>query len=69
MTIPQTTTLTAPWRKSSYCDTGGQCVEVAQAGTTRLVRDSKHPAGACLAFSAQSWAAFLRDIKHGTGGI
>ena len=68
MNTPQSIELTGPWRKSSYCDTGGQCVEVAQAGTSRLVRDSKNPSGACLAFSEQAWAAFIHDIQHGTYG-
>jgi hypothetical protein len=65
MNTPQSIELTRPWRKSSYCDTGGQCVEIAQAGAHRLVRDSKYPAGAFLAFSTQVWAAFISDIKHG----
>ncbi len=65
MTIPHPLELTM-WRRSSYCDTGGQCVEIAQAGTSHLVRDSKNPAGACLTFSAPAWAAFIRDIKNGT---
>jgi Domain of unknown function (DUF397) len=65
MNTPQSIELTRPWRKSSYCDTGGQCVEIAQAGTRRLVRDSRNPAGAFLAFSTQAWAAFISDIKHG----
>lgn len=66
MTIPETSGPASPWRKSSYCNTGGQCVEVARAGTRRLVRDSKDPAGARLAFSAAAWAAFIRDIKNGS---
>jgi hypothetical protein len=53
------------WRKSSYCDTGGQCVEVAQAGQAHLVRDSKNPDGGYLAFSGQGWAAFISDVKDG----
>jgi Domain of unknown function (DUF397) len=55
----------ASWRKSSYCDTGGQCVEVAQIGTAHLLRDSQNPDGGYLAFGGQAWAAFLSDIKDG----
>jgi hypothetical protein len=68
MTLPQTTVLAGPWRKSSFCDTGGQCVEVAQAGASWLIRDSKNPTGACLAFSARAWAAFIGDIRQGACG-
>jgi hypothetical protein len=63
MNIPEPTVMLS-WRKSSYSDTGGQCIEVAPAGTRRLVRDSKNPAGAHLAFDATAWAAFLQGIKN-----
>jgi Domain of unknown function (DUF397) len=65
MTTPHDTELTGPWHKSSYCDTGGQCVEVAQSGKSWLVRDSKDSAGPSLAFTAEAWAMFIRDIKDG----
>jgi hypothetical protein len=68
MTTEQDTVLTRPWRKSSYCNTGGQCVEVAQAGATCLIRDSKDPSGPWLAFSAAAWKAFIRDVKNGGYG-
>ena len=68
MTTEQDTTLTRPWRKSS-CSTGGNdCIEVAQAGTTCLVRDSKNPDAAHLAVQPQVWAAFTDDIKNGAYG-
>ncbi len=66
MTTAQDQTLTRPWRKSSRSTGGNDCVEVAQTGTSCLVRDSTDPAGARLAVSAQAWAALTRDIKHGT---
>jgi hypothetical protein len=65
MTIPQDTNLTRPWRKSSWSDTGGNCVEIAQAGSIFAVRDSKHPRGGRLGFSPQAWTAFTRRLKHG----
>ena len=65
MTTVQDTTLTRPWRKSSRSTGGNDCIEVAQAGTSCLIRDSKDPAGARLAVSAQTWEVFTRDIKHG----
>ena len=40
----------ARWRKSSYSGSGNNCVEVAQAGGTSAVRDSKDPDGGHLVF-------------------
>ena len=68
MTTAQDTTLTRPWRKSSHSTGGNDCVEVAQAGTSCLVRDSKNSDGGCLAVRPQAWAAFIDDIKHGAHG-
>jgi hypothetical protein len=68
MTTAQDTTLTKPWRKSSRSTGGNDCVEVAQAGTNCLVRDSKNPGGARLAVRSQAWAAFTGDIKQGAYG-
>ena len=65
MTTTPDTTLTRPWRKSSRSTGGNDCVEVAQAEASCLVRDSKNRDGAPLAVGPQAWAAFLRDIKHG----
>jgi len=45
---------------------GGNCVEVATLpDSTRLVRDSKNPAGPRLTVSAAEWSAFTDAIKHG----
>lgn len=54
----------AAWRKSTYSNNGGACVEVA----TNLpgivaVRDSKDPAGPALIFSTDSWHAFIYGMK------
>jgi Domain of unknown function (DUF397) len=52
------------WRKSSYSgDNGGACVEVGTAGPTVAVRDSKHPDGLLLAFTADTWNAFTAQLK------
>ncbi|GAB2778638.1 MULTISPECIES: DUF397 domain-containing protein [Streptomyces] len=49
------------WFKSSYSSgSGGDCVEVADAGTAVLVRDSKRPGDAFLTVGADQWAAFVR---------
>jgi Domain of unknown function (DUF397) len=68
MTPAHDTKLTRPWRKSSHSGGGNDCVEVAQTGTTCLVRDSKDPHGPRLAVRPQAWAAFLGHIKHGVDG-
>jgi len=65
MTTAQDTILTRPWRKSSRSTGGQDCIEVAQTQESCLVRDSKNPDGARLAVRPQTWAAFIRDIKHG----
>jgi hypothetical protein len=66
MTTPHDTILTSPWRTSSRSTGGQECVEVAQARASCLVRDSKNPDGTRLAVSRQAWAEFTRSIKHGT---
>lgn len=55
------------WRKSSYSGpTGGNCVEVAHLPGSRVaVRDSWHPAGPALVFTAQEWDAFLASARDG----
>ncbi|MFK4693541.1 DUF397 domain-containing protein [Streptomyces pristinaespiralis] len=56
LTVPE-----SAWFKSSYSSgEGGECVEVAAASAAVLVRDSKQPAGAGLAFGPEAWAGFVR---------
>ncbi|MFE7192278.1 DUF397 domain-containing protein [Kitasatospora sp. NPDC057541] len=48
------------WFKSSYSgDEGGNCVEVADATSTVLVRDSKDKSGPHLTFSPEAWQSFV----------
>lgn len=47
------------WYKSSKSDGGKQCVEVYQGDDTVGVRDSKHPGGPELFFTADQWDRFL----------
>ncbi|KJY33426.1 DUF397 domain-containing protein [Streptomyces sp. NRRL S-495] len=48
------------WFKSSYSGAeGGECVEVAEATSTVLVRDSKDKSGPHLTFSPAAWEAFV----------
>ena len=54
------------WRKSSYSgDNGGACVEVGTFGPAVAIRDSNHPDGPQLAFSASTWRAFAEQLKTG----
>jgi hypothetical protein len=53
------------WRISKACGTQN-CVEVAAAGDgTVAVRDSKHPDGALLRYSAAEWRDFIAGAKNG----
>lgn len=46
------------WRKSSYSDNGGECVEVAAADHV-LVRDTKQDrTGPVLRFAPEAWRRF-----------
>ncbi|MEU7301814.1 DUF397 domain-containing protein [Streptomyces sp. NPDC007206] len=64
-TIPDASVLSG-WRKSSYSDGGSSnCLEVndTPAPTHVPVRDSKHPTGPAVVFSAPAWAAFVGALK------
>ncbi|MGX1026664.1 DUF397 domain-containing protein [Streptomyces sp. SAI-097] len=51
----------AAWIKSSYSTgNGGECVEVAAVSGAILVRDSKRPAVARIAFGSAAWDGFVR---------
>lgn len=50
------------WRRASKCESGS-CVEVAFHRGEVLVRDTKHPDGPVLAFSAHEWTAFVQAVR------
>ena len=56
------------WRKSSFSGTEehSDCVEVAGlADGGMAVRDSKHPNGDLLRFTAGEWVAFVKGVHAG----
>jgi hypothetical protein len=53
------------WRKSSYSDNGGECVEVGEARRGVLVRDTQDRAGVVLRFGPAVWRRFADRIKTG----
>ena len=54
------------WRKSSYSDSGGECVETAILPDRRVaVRHSKRPDGAMLLYTPAEWNAFLKGARDG----
>ncbi len=56
-------THSADWRKSSYSNGAGECVEVAQGDGVR-VRDTKDRDGMVLRVSAETWRAFASALKR-----
>ena len=53
------------WRKSRRCGNSFACVETATTDGAVLVRDSKHPGTAALAFTPGEWQRFTGDLKAG----
>jgi len=51
------------WRKSSYSQNGGQCVEITSGNGLVLVRDTTNRGGGALAFGPEAWARFLTSIR------
>lgn len=56
---------TANWRKSTFSDVGGNCVEAALMADGVIIRHSKHPTAGTIAFSHPEWEGFLSDVRHG----
>jgi uncharacterized protein DUF397 len=63
--MPATELPGARWVKSSRSGpTGGNCVEVAFLDDGQVaVRNSRHPSGPALVFTAPEWDAFVGGAK------
>ncbi|MEV7780651.1 DUF397 domain-containing protein [Kitasatospora sp. NPDC088351] len=54
------------WRKSTYSNGQGDCVEIADGFTGVVpVRDSKDPHGPALTFTTDGWQAFVAGVRAG----
>ena len=51
------------WRKASYSATNGNCVEVADAPSLVLVRDTTDRGGVTLTINVQAWQKFIDVIR------
>ena len=58
--------IVTPWAKSSYSNSGANCVEVACTSLGHVaVRHSKGPRGPQLRFTLDEWTAFVSGIRSG----
>lgn len=51
------------WRKASYSNGTGSCVETASSAGTVAVRDTTDRDSGTLLFGADAWRRFTDDLK------
>lgn len=51
------------WRKASYSNGSGSCVETASNGSVVAVRDTTDRDFGTLVFTSNDWSAFLGTLK------
>jgi Domain of unknown function (DUF397) len=57
------------WRKASYSNGSGDCVEVGQAPAVVLVRDTKQDGtGPVLRFAPGAWRRFADQVQRSLAG-
>ena len=57
---------TAAWRKSSFSNATGSCVEIAPLDNGRIaVRNSNHPDACVVLFTRAEIDAYLKGVKAG----
>ena len=54
----------AVWRKSSFSQSNGECVQVALSPAVAGIRDSKQPDGGVVLTSFPAWDAFRRAVRR-----
>ncbi|GAA2720237.1 MULTISPECIES: DUF397 domain-containing protein [Streptomyces] len=60
----------ATWRKSTYSQTNGSCIEVAeQFADVMPVRDSKDPGRTPLVFPRSAWSSFVTALAANNGNL
>ncbi len=53
------------WRKSSWSEQSGGCVEVRASDGEVHVRNSRDPNGPVLTFTRAEWSAFVDGVADG----
>jgi hypothetical protein len=54
------------WRKSSFSNPSGNCVEMGRLPDRRVaIRDSRFPDGPALIFTPAEWLPFLAAVRAG----
>lgn len=57
---------TVAWRKSSFSNATGSCVEVAPLADGRIaVRNSNHPEAGVVLFTRAEMDAYIKGVKAG----
>jgi hypothetical protein len=67
--VPASEIAAVTWRKSSYSNPSGNCVEAADLPAGGMaVRNSRFPDGPALIFTRAEWDAFVCGAKDGDFG-
>ncbi|MCI2420971.1 DUF397 domain-containing protein [Saccharopolyspora sp. K220] len=53
------------WRKSTYSQPNGNCVEVGNVHSGAAIRDTKNRASGFITADPAQWQSFLTAVKNG----